>query len=307
MPQTTIDKCIGRMTCWVRLLADVIKTEFPMHSLFSAFYLFRLPDNRADIPRQLKSSIDDRVRRLATFFKLEFGELQQEFADMFQLAASIKDGLADQCNFEAWRMAVENMEKRKQPVAALRRPLEAWIGWSISTSGVEQDFSKLRNVLENLSHNGPEAIVNDLMIVISGSTTAAEDTADIAEARALWAKHFGAARAQHNRISNFTKKCVTPGTEAAWLASRRADVDNATSTWIANGCEAGAEERTLQATEGVWTAKMQKEVDFQHVKGFKHLARAQRQGHMIRSDVADLAEHNQKLRDLESKESERER
>lgn len=302
--EVIVNACIGRLACWVRLCAEVIKTEFPMHSLFSAFSVFRLPDGREDLPAELSESVVRRLSRFATFFKLISDDLQQQFADAYQLAAVAKQGLVKPCNFEAWRLAVESMQRRKCSVKALLPPLEAWIGWSCSTSGVEQDLATLRSIKENLSHNVFEGIINDAMVVATGQATANEDSEDIIEAQRLWAEYFGIRRAPHARMPRIgsCKAKHEEGTEKRWLALRRKEVDRATAAWLAGGGQRGAKQRTLEATAGAWTPKMDKECQFQAKKSFKHLVRGQRQGHTLLDDIGNVVEYDEKLLAFEKEE-----
>ena len=108
----------------------------------SAFSVF---DVTAEQPsdQALTKPLRERLTRLAHFFKVGAQEFIRQFHDLRPLAQVAKQS-QNLTNQAAWRVAVTRVSARASiaaahPTNALTPALEAWAGWSFSTSGVEQN------------------------------------------------------------------------------------------------------------------------------------------------------------------------
>ena len=134
------------------------------------------------------------------------------------MASALKVGSPSMSNATAWRLAVERTRGRAaqraaHPTGALLPALQAWIGWSFSSSGVEQDFSTVRGLLTPQGReSAADWYVADLLSICAPSSGGN----DVRQARIIWADFFGRSRqgrAESARIDKGVKRPVRdPGT-----------------------------------------------------------------------------------------------
>ena len=71
-----VDRCIGRMTCWVRLCIAVLTAEYPHFSLLSAFSVFNLPEDGTTAQDVVwGSTLRSKIERLAKHFEAWSGSV----------------------------------------------------------------------------------------------------------------------------------------------------------------------------------------------------------------------------------------
>jgi hypothetical protein len=159
-----VKRCLSRMACWVKMAAEVLESEFPKFRVLTALSVFSLPDFDAlesSAAPELKTTS---IQRLAQFFNLDGTKLELQLDDMYLLARSVK--LANPklklSNQDAWRMAMTKV--RGVETTELSKPLQAWMAWSPSTSGIEQSFSQVQRVfgdrLQSMTDMGLLDLVN---------------------------------------------------------------------------------------------------------------------------------------------------
>ena len=90
------------------------------------------------------------LARLAQVFELDPGQLEAEFSRHRPVA--LNHALDTQCGSqEAWQAALLRTQKTAHartayPAEALKAVLQRYVAWQLSTSAVEQGFSKLERV-----------------------------------------------------------------------------------------------------------------------------------------------------------------
>ena len=307
VPPNIIERCVKRMSCWVRMCLEVIKSEFPSFSLFSAFSIFHLPDQAKTLEVEPDQALKDRLERLAAFFAVDPDELESEYLNMYHLSMTTKNSRPNLTNFEAWGAAVSRIQtsrretRHNHSTAHLMPVLHAWLGWSCTTSGVEQDFAFLTALLKKSNNRMNDDTVENIMIIGVDRLEPEKQTRAIVHAQRLWAENFGFCRNGQTRGTKrlgFGKRLRKnaaenegPVSEAAWLKIRRKAVDTATAQWLKAGKHKDSESRLMQDTQAEWTEAMDKETAFQREKRFKRLVYAEREKHILPKDIDDEAEH----------------
>ena len=200
----------------------------------------------------------------------------------------------------AWLEAVRHvagMRNRSaaRPDKALRPVLAAWLAWSCSTSGVEQDFATMQGLLPKQCQGLSDARVEDLLVVCKHEATEEQKRRLIAQAQDLWLQFYGRSRQAQEGQVRFRRpvalKCTRGGleTEASWLRKRRSAVLAAARKWQRAGRDRQAAQVLQAQTDPAWTDKMEKESVFQAKKRFKRLVRAHDSGLALPQDLGDQA------------------
>ena len=302
-----LHRAFGRMACWVRLTHDVVRAEYPDFSIFTSFSVFHLPDDLPENPAgQLSGAVAEKLKRLAKFFHVNEPSLVKQFVDVQALAGRYKTRKGASSR-EAWRLAVEHvgdMQSNLHPIKSLLPPLHAWLGWSCSTSGVEQNFSCLKSLLSDCQGLCDSRVRDVLMLVThKGSTKDMESV--VRKARLIWSKHFGVSR----RANEDQIRCRKAGpvkthrnntqTEASWLRERRQQVAEACRKWRRRDSFEAARQRVDAISGPHWTPGMQKEATFQQGKRLKRLIIAHKNGMTLDEDVGNTDDFQAKVRKTE--------
>ncbi len=150
-----VARCLSRMRSYVKLALCVTRAEFPSYDILNAFHIFSLrkvgtsaavgnPDMSAEMLTMLE--------RLAVFYKLDKEQLTEEFKFLCPYAAHEFNKKADCTNAEAWQAAItKHLPKR---IPAMHHVCLRYIVYAISTAGVEQNFSKLKNIFGDQALSG---------------------------------------------------------------------------------------------------------------------------------------------------------
>ena len=304
--QAMTKRVLGRMACWVRLCKEVAAAEYPAFNVFSSFSVFRLPEDVRDEQRRLGEDIRGRLHRLVAFLKVPLEDLEQEYRYHFALAMAWKRAHPGVINKEAWRSVVEHVWKGAAPSSgALRACLVCWIGWSCSTSGVEHDIALLRRILTDHESTLAEERVADILTLTSDPITSAEEDIIVRDARVRWSTFYGLARESTGsaRVDKGKKRGpAKKNSERAWLRRRRAAIAKEAAKWLRNGRKRGADARVLKASAEHWTPTMEKEISFQRDKKLKRLVQAEKEGHIVPTDITNPTEYGRKRKELEQAE-----
>ncbi|CAL1162991.1 unnamed protein product [Cladocopium goreaui] len=140
---------------WVSLVEEVVAHEFPSWHLAAAFQVFHLSDCVRG--RDCSADVLRNLERLAQVYSVPFEALKQEYARLLPIAAALKKQ-AGLSNREAWREALQRTSSRKgaqgrkYEATALIQVMAAYQCWTAATSGVEQQFSKLKRSPVELSN-----------------------------------------------------------------------------------------------------------------------------------------------------------
>ena len=137
------------------LVEEVVAHEFPSWHLAAAFQVFHLSDCVRG--RDCSADVLRNLERLAQVYSVPFEALKQEYARLLPIAAALKKQ-AGLSNREAWREALQRTSSRKgaqgrkYEATALIQVMAACQCWTAATSGVEQQFSKLKRSPVELSN-----------------------------------------------------------------------------------------------------------------------------------------------------------
>lgn len=131
-----VDSCLERMRSWSRLAVEVLRTEFPCHSLFNAMQIFSLKAER-----QVRDSdcADDHCLRLAQVFGVNAGALRDQLQRHRPIAEQLmrEGGLKSR---DAWVRTMQRLAKTSMPSDHLGPVICRYIAWQVArdeTSAIE--------------------------------------------------------------------------------------------------------------------------------------------------------------------------
>ncbi len=145
---------------------------------------------------------------------------------------------AKQCNVggdcgDAWRKAIANVNanKAKRPeqahtAAVLTIAMEPWVGWSCSTSGVEQNLAMLKALQSEHSKCLHDHALLDLMTICCDRLSTTEEEEIISRAQSLWSQHYGFSRqGSRQKVARKQVAATVSGvSEKKWLQRRTLEV-----------------------------------------------------------------------------------
>ena len=138
------DVAILRMRAWVKLVVAEIAAEFPNWEVSQAFAVFNLEYKTFEINDHNK----EYIRRLAHCFKVCPDKLAMQIIRLRGRAAI--EYATDRDNKSAWSRVLRHFQSRNRAVAKIYRidvrdvnkVCLRYLSWALSTSGVEQGFTK---------------------------------------------------------------------------------------------------------------------------------------------------------------------
>ncbi len=260
---------LARMQNWVRLAMEVLETEFPHWEILQCFSVFNVTTN-------IMPS-DGRLESLAQYFDLPCEPLREEFSNYARFAATRLRDIP--LVLDAWREAISmcsgnHRRSTAHPSFHLRRLLARLAVWTVSTSGVEQGFSRYKRIFGEQRHLAPEN--EERVIAILGSdvlhSTDALDKPSakdlMARAAKLFREWFNVPRTPGKHLPH--RQCRRPGsapvTEKALLAARREAVD---SEAVSQPQATRLAVEALEVAATVWSAAQRKEEERQQLVRFE--------------------------------------
>ncbi|CAE8641554.1 unnamed protein product [Polarella glacialis] len=261
VPDATIQRCLDRMRSWVLLATAIVASEFP--SFESG------PDANADI----------HLERIAIVSGLEANALKAQWQDIFprarMIAAQRKDAPQD-ANKDAWRTALSRINSHRitakcHPTDVLRAALRQYLAFGVSTSGVEQAFSKGAWSFTNRRLRS-HATTEEFCLKASLDLPHHDKQAVVGLARRVWAACYGAPRtATRPRIDKGVKRSRDIGedgqvaSEFSFLRKRRKAATEASRN--APRSDLGAAAVMMPANQPLsWGEKHTRELAFQRKK-----------------------------------------
>lgn len=229
------EDCQNRMMNWVKLCHHVVKAEFPEFDLIHAFWVFSALDlqmqshDELDVPDWVSS-----LERLSKAFGLNGERVCREFAKCLPIVKRRVKQLNEPVK-EAWKFALERARVERRSCDALRHIIYRYVGWGLSTSGVERNFSSARTVLQ---HRNP-ATIWKCRVTLEMAAGMPEDAklvkATIPVAQEVWALQHGPVQAKKytQRVDKGVPRQPSSSTSAVnetragWLRKRRAEVSAA--------------------------------------------------------------------------------
>jgi hypothetical protein len=202
-----VERCLSRMQKYARLTIAVTAAEFPSFELCSAFRVFHLEESRSkraeDVDAHARLEADALARlddsqalaglskqhlaKLAAFFGVDAFELEHQFRELHPIAERHKT--TTRCdNAAAWRHAVQRCCTRHHnldgnPNAALIVVLLRYVCFSLSTAGVEQNFSGFKRIFGEQSLSASEETEQRMMKIALSKPSEDEKGAIVARAQ----------------------------------------------------------------------------------------------------------------------------
>jgi hypothetical protein len=123
-----LNRCLERMRSWSRLAIEVLRTEFPSHSLFNSMQIFSLKAER-----QFRDSdcADDHFLRLAQVFGVNAGALRDQLLRHRSVAEQVmrEGGLKSR---DAWERTMQRLGKTGLPSDHLGPVICRYIAWQVA-------------------------------------------------------------------------------------------------------------------------------------------------------------------------------
>ena len=169
-------ECRKQMQVWIRMLGEVLASEFPGWDILSAFSVFELKpaasrrQDDEDVILERDSFLASSAQRLAQVFNFNLEGFIAELEDHRPVAQHL---LVSQqmANFEAWAAALRRTQKRKcvrdqHPCDNLLCALAKYGAFQgASTAGVEQLFSQVsKQTSPARKHMGPQLLLAEVKI-----------------------------------------------------------------------------------------------------------------------------------------------
>ena len=263
-------RALQHMNCWVRLAIEVLRAECPGFELMQCFSVFRLCTSgerrkyQSELEDLNNDGVDEMLTTLANYFKVGVDKLKLQYADVYEVALDIAKTEPNVNNKEAWRRAVgrvsERWHKTRHPIGALIPVLVRWIGWVVSTSGLEHAFCVFEKLYGKRRNHMSRQGEQDLITLINDYNRAEE--ANVIEiAKTIWKNVYGRVRKITKRRARFvSRKGRQRNSESGWVKQRR----EAVRRGVASRAGAATSRAELQdLTRPHMTEDMCKEETFQ--------------------------------------------
>jgi hypothetical protein len=300
VPASIIDRCLDRMQSWIRLAKETVAAEFPYFELSQAFNAFDV--TQGSPPDNAKQCL----ARIAQAESLPELELIRQWEDIYPRALAAAGSMTGHTtNKDAWLTAVtgvgrHHMTSRAHPTNVLMKALMTWRVVGISSSGVEQSFSKNCFTFgdhRQSAHSGTE----EMHIKLSLDLARHDEATLIKKARRVWAFCYGLPRTpeRSRRVDKGLKRKLShdssgdPTSEIGFLRKRR----QVTQEALAAGTYATAASSCLPLPLS-WTDKHETELQFQQNKVHRRKVEAVAENLMLRgeTDVSQLRVEAAELR-----------
>ena len=269
VPSVVLDRCIGRMQAFLVLARAALAAEFPSFEIAQAYQVFDL------VVPPTQSAADRHLDRLSHVLHLDAVELKAQWQDFLPRAQNVRPTSSRSSNKDAWRTVLELVEQDKRlqvahPCGQLQLALVAYAAVGVSSSGVEQMFSKtalkFNDRMGRCSDANEESFLRVCMDLPDRDVAATLEAA-----QQLWAKAFGVARCSQRkpRFDKGVKRKLPPSgdAESAFVKRRRA-ASSAVASSLAPWAKNVAIEQLSRpvAPGGSWTVGHSAELAFLNAK-----------------------------------------
>ncbi len=279
------ERCLARLQKWVLVAEKVCQAEFPSYELVSAFNVFDVTGcgvPHSVLPTELDTPTKTSLRRLSKVYGLDPDQLEAEYADHFPVAAA-RWQPGGKSNLESWRVAITHARRsvaKNHPTQVLRTVLQNYAASSISTSGVEQTWSRGVWLLGQGRGHARQHTESCLIKVVTDYKIK-ERNQVINLARTIWAANYPRPRNGCSGVPKFTKGVKRPrqagmpvNSEASFIQKRRASVQ-VEAARVA--CPTSCAPRL--------SSGLVKEVQFQADKEMMHKVRALEDGLLLDHEI----------------------
>ncbi len=306
------DRCLRHLRHWVAVCDTVVKSEFPDFDIVAALRVFDLARSTTLGGREgntLPAESGAYLKRLANVFGEDLEQLRREYARC--LPAALAQVKRTQCgNREAWTTAVQSSASQAQPMRALKAILQRYLGWTMSTSGVEQSWACVRRLLAHRALAQEDTELR-LLVLATPLPPEVEINTIVGRAQEHWCLNYGASRAgsQHatrgatgNRRHQ-ASRVEGPSTFVGFLSERRKAVkaaaadsaqvgDTALPDDLPEGLREEAAHQKRRLTERRAEAIVIGQMDVEEVSPEELRAAEDRQLHQLKGDTADARRHD---------------
>ncbi|CAK9022737.1 unnamed protein product [Durusdinium trenchii] len=269
-------ECLASMRSYVSLAVEVVNSEFPCYELLGAFKLFDVQQRAQGLALELDAdTVKEHGTRLCQVFGLNIDSFLTQYWDHLPIA--INEARAHKLeNHAAWSSAIRKTSSRSSisqhhPSDTLRLVTMRYLRFhGCSTSGVEQNFSKLQNqITPARDHMDPATYLAEAKLVIDCSESDLKEVCKAAQDS--WRKWFGAPREScWNRLDSGVPRKRQADSEATWFSKRRQHVaENAAMVSREAVKAASASHEQVDRTEEE-KENIDKELAFQRSKQMKN-------------------------------------
>ena len=160
----TKDKCLDHMQSWVVLARHTLKAEFPSIDIINSFSVFKLPRDPVKASSLKTPAVDEKLRRLAKFFKVP------QFPDQFRFfwARAAKCYMNSNYMLSHWLSWRGAIQLTSAPSGDLPAVIKRGETWAPVTSGVEQSFAKIHERLgENRLNASPHVEDRSINLIMA--------------------------------------------------------------------------------------------------------------------------------------------
>jgi hypothetical protein len=206
---------------WLCVAEDVLKQEFPSWHLLACFDVFHLSEHgqKTDVKRSLE--------KLGKAFRVSDAGLKEQYQKLLPIALSMhkQGGLP---NRDAWKEAYartrpRNASQGKYYAPDLFEVLAAYMAWTSSSSGVEQQFSKVKRSPVELSSSAADTDRRMAIVMGEGSNPMPVGqqllkqlrTSTVTFCGQVWHEHDNARDSMQALIALADKGLMLSGTEIA--------------------------------------------------------------------------------------------
>ncbi len=283
VPDSLLDRCLGRMAAYCKLGEEIISAEFPSFELMQAFWPLELNPHVKGLEFNA-GEVKTALARLSQVLGLPAEVVYEEWAHYLPMAVDNFKRVPDQ--FAAWRDALARPPRGRPDHGRHVRQIVKRLGaWGVSTTGCERTFSKhVRTCDPQRGDMGEDTVDNDAVLLCM----LPEDvSAMIQDARKVWAAAFNDIRAREMpRRDKGVKRGpnLNRTSEAQFVKRRRLDLTQRTQRHDGSTAELDVDAH--------WTEGHTKELAFQKKKQKIVALVALGDGTLLPSEVTDEMQHD---------------
>ena len=179
-------ECLTHLRRWVVMAFEVLKAEFPSHEIMQSMLVFD-----TSRPPSPPATIDNALRRLASAFSLCDAQLRCEYDAIHPYARSLQKKMPGVGLPALYRTI---LQRRHRECPMLMHVLARFSAWSVSTSGLEQRFSKAAKLITERQGSLTEQNESNLFLLITAKLDVAGENALCLDAQRIWSLVYGHSR-----------------------------------------------------------------------------------------------------------------
>jgi len=277
--------CLQKLRLWTKLAREVVQAEFPDFALCASFSVFNVTVEPSRVRAASIQWDHADFERLAKALKVDAAELRAQYLQHRPLVQDAAKTVG--CSNRAASQTVASKTQRSAntrvayPMTALSPVLERYCAWTLSTSGVEQSFSKADR--SKVANTPASDATEERLLKLLVNKIAPEEVARVcgrAQELYLLACPGETRERADARLDKGASKSdkLQKSSEASWLRARRQAVGAALNLASATAAQ-------QPTTEDALPEGLQKEVRFQQKKALKRKAECLRDGLLLQREI----------------------